>query len=76
MKALFNIILVIVTFFSCYVEDIYLSVLPPQPGEVAPLTVRSQRSFNFDQEKALGNYRKVALSRYVPLYTYVPDRTK
>jgi putative nucleotidyltransferase with HDIG domain len=76
MKALFNIILVIVTFFSCYVEDIYLFVLPPQPGEVAPFTVRSQRSFNFDQEKALGNYRKVALSRYVPLYTYVPDRTK
>jgi putative nucleotidyltransferase with HDIG domain len=76
MRLLFSIILVIVAFFACYVEDIYLSFLPPQAGEVASFTVRSQRAFNFDQEKALGNYRKVALSRYVPLYTYVPDRVK
>jgi len=76
MHRFLNVILVVVTFFACYIEAIYLSFLPPQPGEVAPFTVRSQRVFNFDQEKALGNYRKVALLRYVPLYDYDSDRTK
>ncbi len=74
MKLLFNAILIIVVFFSCYVEEIYLSVLPLHPGTVAPFTVRAQRAFDFDQEKALGSYRKIALSRYVPLYEYIPNR--
>jgi putative nucleotidyltransferase with HDIG domain len=72
MKLLLNIILVLVTFFACYIEEIYLFVLPPQPQEVIPFTVRSQRYFNFDQEKALGGKREIALSQYVPLYTDVP----
>ena len=74
MKLLLNVILVLVTFFSCYIESIYLSLLPPHPGDVIPLTIRSQGNFSFDQEKALGGKRKIALSQYVPLYTYVPDR--
>jgi putative nucleotidyltransferase with HDIG domain len=74
MKLLLNVILVLVTFFSCYIESIYLSLLPPHPGDVIPLTVRSQGNFSFDQEKALGGKRKIALSQYVPLYSYVPDR--
>ena len=72
MKLLLNIILVLITFFACYIEEIYLFVLPPQPQEVIPFTVRSQRYFNFDQEKALGGKREIALSQYVPLYTDVP----
>ncbi|MGB5924130.1 MAG: HDIG domain-containing metalloprotein [Syntrophobacteria bacterium] len=74
MKLLLNVILVLVTFFSCYIENIYLSLLPPHPGDVIPFTIRAQGNFNFDQEKALGGKRKMALSQYVPLYTYVPDR--
>ncbi|MFH1293399.1 MAG: HDIG domain-containing metalloprotein [Pseudomonadota bacterium] len=72
MKLLLNIILVLITFFACYIEEIYLFVLPPQPQEVIPFTVRSQRYFNFDQEKALGGKREIALSQYVPLYTDIP----
>lgn len=72
MKLLLNVILVLVTFFSCYIENIYLSLSPPHPGDVIPFTIRSQRNFSFDQEKALGGKRKMALSQYVPLYTYVP----
>ena len=74
MKLLLNVILVLVTFFSCYIENIYFSLQPPQPGNVIPLTIRSQENFSFDQEKALGGKRKMALSQYVPLYIYVPDR--
>ncbi len=72
MKLILNIILVLITFFACYIEEIYLFVLPPQPQEVIPFTVRSQRYFNFDQEKALGGKREIALSQYVPLYANVP----
>jgi hypothetical protein len=74
MKLLLNAILILVTFFSCYIENIYLSLLPPRPGDVIPFTIRSQGNFSFDQEKALQDERKMALSQYVPLYTYVPDR--
>lgn len=74
MKLVLNAILVLITFFACHIEDIYLFVLPPQTTKVVPFTFRSQRYFNFDQEKALGGKREIALSQYVPLYTYVPDR--
>ena len=74
MKLLLNAILILVTFFSCYIENIYLSLLPPRPGDVIPFTIRSQGNFSFDQGKALQDERKIALSQYVPLYTYVPDR--
>ncbi|MEJ2236179.1 MAG: hypothetical protein P8X67_19920, partial [Syntrophobacterales bacterium] len=73
MRLFLNLVLVVVTLLACYLESSYLTVLPPQVGEIAPFTIRSQRTFKFDQEKALGSYRKVALSRYIPLYTYIPD---
>ena len=74
MKLVLNVILVLVTFFSCYIENVYLSLSPPGPGNAIPFTIRSQVNFSFDQEKALGGKRKMALSQYVPLYTYVPER--
>jgi hypothetical protein len=74
MRLLLNIILVLVTLLSCYVENVYLSLFQPRPGDAIPFTVRSQGDFSFDQAKALGSNRKMALSQYVPLYTYVPDR--
>lgn len=73
MKALLTAFLVLITFLACYTENIYLSFLPPQPGQAIPFTIRSLRHFDFDQGKALGNARKIALSRYIPLYTYVPE---
>ena len=73
MRVFLNVTLVLITFFSCYLESIYLSVLSPQPARSIPFTVRSHRYLEFDQEEALGSKRTIALSQYVPLYTYVPD---
>lgn len=75
MKALLAFLLIILAFLACYVEDIYLYLRPPRAGESIPITIRSQRPFTFNQEKAFGSKRNVALSQYVPLYAYVPDRS-
>ena len=75
MKILLSVLLVVVSFLSCYVEEIYLHFRPPRPEQRVYLTLRSQLPFNFDQEKAFGSKRNLAISQYIPLYTYVPDRT-
>jgi hypothetical protein len=58
---------------ACYVEQIYFIAVPPQLGKVSPFTVRSQGFFTFDQDKVLSGRRDIALSQYVPLYTYLPS---
>jgi putative nucleotidyltransferase with HDIG domain len=63
-------------FLACFIEDVYLFVVPPQNNTVVPFTIRSQRQFDFDQEKALGGKREKALSQYVPIYAYVPYRAE
>jgi putative nucleotidyltransferase with HDIG domain len=74
MKLLLNSLLVILTFLACYAEPIYLSFFPLKPDGVVPFCIRSQRVFQFDQEKALGGKRQLAVSQYVPLYNYLPDK--
>ena len=75
MRLFLNIILLIVTFVASYFEFIYFTVIPPKLDKVAPFTIRSQGYFIFDQSKALRGRRDIALSRYIPLYTYLPDAT-
>jgi putative nucleotidyltransferase with HDIG domain len=53
-------------------EDIYLHFWPPQPGQAVYLTIRSHQSFSFNQQEALEENRQKALSRYVPVYRYIP----
>jgi putative nucleotidyltransferase with HDIG domain len=72
MRLILNGILVLAVLFASYVEYAYFIVVPPKLGEVVPFSVRSQGSFTFDQDKALRGRRDIALSRYVPLYTYLP----
>jgi putative nucleotidyltransferase with HDIG domain len=72
MRLILNSILVLAVLFASYVEYVYFIAVPPKLGEVVPFTVRSQGSFIFDQDKALRGRRDIALSRYVPLYTYLP----
>jgi len=60
---------------ASYAEYVYFTVIPPELDKTAPFTVRSQGYFTFDQNKALGGRRDIALSRYVPLYTYLPGIT-
>jgi len=76
LKLIPSLILVLAVFLACYGDEIYLSVWLPQPGRVIYLTVRSQHPFNFDQEKAFGSKRNIAIAQYTPLYTYMPERTE
>lgn len=75
MKYFLSIALVCVAFLACFAEDVYLSLRPPEPGKMMYMTHRSRRPFGFDQEKAFGSKREVAVSQYTPLYTYIPEGT-
>ena len=76
MRLLLNILLFLSVLLACFIEDIYLFAVPPESNRVIPFTIRSQRQFDFDQEKALGGKREKALSQYVPIYAYVPYRAE
>ncbi|MBU0767609.1 MAG: HDIG domain-containing protein [Proteobacteria bacterium] len=76
MRLFLNIILMIATILASYVEYGYFTAFPPKLDKTAPFTVRSQGFFTFDQDKALGGRRDIALSRYIPLYTYLPSNAK
>ncbi len=75
MRLILNIILLIATLVASYAEYVYFTVIPPELDKTTPFTVRSQGHFTFDQNKALGGRRDIALSRYIPLYTYLPGVT-
>jgi putative nucleotidyltransferase with HDIG domain len=74
MKILLNITLILVTFFACYLEEIYLLFRPPQQQQPLTITIRAQQSFIYDQEKALSAKRKKARSNYIPVFTFSPQR--
>ena len=74
VKLVLNLIFILISFATCYVEDIYLFFRPPQPGETAFLTFRSQSSFDFDQEKVFKGLRDAAIAQYNPIYVYIPNR--
>ncbi len=73
MRLFLNIILISITILACYIEDLYLYFWPPQPDQAIYLTIRSRRSFSFDQHTALDDKRKKALSQYIPVYRYTPQ---
>ena len=68
--------LILITFFACYLEDIYLLVSSPQPHKTLPVAIRAQQAFTYDQEKALSAKRKKALAKYVPVFTHNPKRVQ
>jgi putative nucleotidyltransferase with HDIG domain len=74
VKLLLNLLLIITAFTACYLEDVYLFFRPPQPGETAFLTIRSQSAFAFDQGKVFKSLRNAAMAQYIPIYLYVPKR--
>ncbi len=73
-KLLLSLIVILVAFLACYVENIYFFFLTPQSGETAVLTFRSQSSFAFDQEKAFAGLRNAAVAGHIPIYVYVPNK--
>jgi len=74
MRLLLSIALIIIISLVCCIEDIYLFFRPPQAEKKICVTLRVHHPFSFDQEKALGGKRNMALSRYIPLYTFYPER--
>jgi len=74
VRVFFNLVLIVVCFFSVYIEDVYLCLLPPEQGTKVPFSIRLRQPFSFDQEKAFQQKRAAALSHYAPLYTYTPKR--
>ena len=76
MRLLLNLILITITVLACYLDDIYLYFWPPLPGNAINLTVRSSRTFSFDQQKALDANRKNALAKFIPVYSYTPPEVE
>jgi putative nucleotidyltransferase with HDIG domain len=76
MKLFLNTILILLTIFACFVENIYLAFRPPQPQGIASMTFRARQPFSYDQKEALSSKRVQALSQYVPVFNYVPERVK
>ena len=76
MKLFLNITLILLTIFACFVENIYLAFRPPQPQGTASLTFRARQPFSYDQKIALSSKRVQALSHYVPVFNYIPERVK
>ena len=70
MKVLWSVALVLSAFVACYSEEGYIYVRPLRSGQTVWITLRACCSFEFDQEKAYGGKRNIALAQYVPLYRY------
>jgi len=76
LKLLLNIILIIITFCACYLEDFYLDFWQPKPGKTVLLSIRSQQHFTYDQAQALEENRKKALSQYRPVFSFLPENVR
>ena len=74
MKLLLNITLILLTILACFAENLYLAFRPPQPESNIMLTIRARQSFNYDRKKELSSKRMQALSQYVPVFDYVPEK--
>ena len=76
MKLFLNMILILLTILACFAENLYLAFRPPQPGINIMLTIRARQPFNYDRKKALSSKRMQALSQYVPVFNYVPEKVE
>lgn len=74
MNFILSALLVVASFLACFVEDSAMLFFPPETGKAAVFSFRAQFPFNFDQEKAFGSKRELAVSQYIPLYSPIPDR--
>jgi len=75
MKYFLNIVLLLLIVCACFADEVYLYLRPPQVGSAVAVTLRSDLSFDFDQEKALGTKRQRALAEYVTLYTHAATQS-
>ena len=76
IRIFLNITLILLTFCACYLENIYLLFWPPRVDDATIITYRAQQAFTYDQKKALSLNRQKALSKYIPVYRYLPKRVE
>lgn len=76
MKLFLNITLILLTILACFAENLYLSFRHPQPGNNSMLTIRARQAFSYDRKEALSSKRMQALSQYVPVFYYVPEKVE
>ena len=70
MKPILTTLFVAISLLACYAQNIGMSFFHLKPGDSVPMTFRADRPFAFDQAKAFGGKRNLALSQYVPLYIF------
>ncbi len=70
MKTILATLFIAVSLLACFAQNISLRFSRLRPGDSAPITFRAYRPFIFDQAKAFGGKRNLALSKYVPLYIF------
>jgi len=76
IKIFLNITLILLTFFACYIQDLYLLFWPPQPQKAILATIRTRQAFAYNQDKALSLKRKRAFAEYIPVYNFLPKRVE
>jgi putative nucleotidyltransferase with HDIG domain len=69
-KLFLNLILILFVLAACYLEDIFLFYRPPQVGQTALLTFRSQTPFTFDEGKVYGGLRTTAMAQHIPSFVF------
>lgn len=74
VKYILSLLLIVTSLMCCYIEDVCLHFRPLEVGRPAIFTFRAQGDFSFDQEKAYGSKRNLAISQYIPLYSQIPDK--
>jgi putative nucleotidyltransferase with HDIG domain len=72
MKTILITIFLVLSLLACYAQNISLTFSSLRPGDSSPITFRADRPLVFDQAKAFGGKRNLALSQYVPLYIFSP----
>ncbi|MDR3554854.1 MAG: HDIG domain-containing protein [Syntrophobacteraceae bacterium] len=72
MKTILITIFLALSLLACYSQNISLTFSSLRPGDSSPITFRADRPLVFDQAKAFGGKRNLALSQYVPLYIFSP----
>jgi putative nucleotidyltransferase with HDIG domain len=76
MRLCLNILLILISILSCYAEDLYLYFSPPAADKAVALTLRCRHAFDFNQQKALDEKRRLALRQYEPLYLYLTENVE
>jgi len=72
MRLLLNTVLIILTFFFIYIENVYLQVWPPRAGQTAWITVRASRDFTAEPKQEQPAAPPAAAAEVTPVFKSIP----